>query len=97
MRQVPKYLLIGNGRVARHFQHYFTLLQIPFAAWHRQEPLAKLHSQLEQATHILLLISDQAIDEFSITHLQGSNALRIHFSGSLVSQTCFWRSPTDEF
>ena len=33
MRQVPQappyYLIIGNGRVARHFQHSFNLLKLP--------------------------------------------------------------------
>jgi hypothetical protein len=65
MRQVPNYLLIGNGRVARHFQHYFSLLQLPYQTWHRHEPDTKLTQQLESATHVLLLISDRAIAAFA--------------------------------
>lgn len=33
MRQVPVYLLIGNGRVSRHFQHYQEF-NIPAATAH---------------------------------------------------------------
>jgi hypothetical protein len=30
MRQVPQYLIIGNGRIASHFRHEFNLLDCPF-------------------------------------------------------------------
>jgi len=85
MRQVPTYLLIGNGRLARHIQRYFSLLQLPYETWHRNEPLSKLEQQLQHVSHILLLISDGAIETFAAQHLQHSDAILIHFSGSLVS------------
>jgi predicted short-subunit dehydrogenase-like oxidoreductase (DUF2520 family) len=90
MRQVPKedfcYLIIGNGRVARHFQHYFTLLNLPFIAWQRQESLADLQKRIQQSTHILLLITDDQIETFIVEHLQDATQIRIHFSGSMVSE-----------
>lgn len=97
MRQVPQatpnYLIIGNGRVARHFQHYFTLLNLPFTTWQRQEPLADLQARMQQSTHILLLITDGAIDEFITQHLQQTTQTRIHFSGSLVSENAYGAHP----
>jgi len=85
MRQVPHYLIIGNGRVARHFIHYFSLLDISFSHWRRQQPLSLLKELLPAATHVLLLISDQAIEPFVTDNLQGSSAVMVHFSGALVS------------
>jgi predicted short-subunit dehydrogenase-like oxidoreductase (DUF2520 family) len=86
MRQVPHYLIIGNGRVARHFRHYFSLLNIPVSVWHRPESLARLKELSRAATHILVLVSDQAIEPFIAEHLQGVSAAKIHFSGALVSE-----------
>lgn len=97
MRQVPHYLIIGNGRVARHFQHFFSLLSLSFSAWNRRESLDKLQSELTSATHVLLLISDKAIDDFAAQHLATSKALRIHFSGSLVSQHAYGAHPLFSF
>ncbi len=70
MRQVPKYLIIGNGRVARHFCHYFSLLKIKqYSQWDRSQPLSRLHELTTDATHILLLIKDSAIEPFIDEHL----------------------------
>jgi predicted short-subunit dehydrogenase-like oxidoreductase (DUF2520 family) len=97
MRQVPQYLLIGSGRVARHFQYYFSLVDIPFLTWHRKESLAKLNHQLKQASHVLLLISDKAIDLFITEHLQKYKTTLIHFSGSLISKNSYGAHPLMTF
>jgi predicted short-subunit dehydrogenase-like oxidoreductase (DUF2520 family) len=97
MRQVPRYLLIGNGRVARHMQHYFSLLALPFTAWQRSQSQAQLQQHLSDATHILLLINDPQIEEFITTHLSNTNALIIHFSGSLVSAKAHGAHPLMTF
>jgi hypothetical protein len=97
MRQVPHYLLIGNGRVARHIQHYFSLLHLSFDVWHRQQPISQLHVHAEKATHILLLISDSAIDDFITQHLSQTTASRIHFSGSLISNLAYGAHPLMTF
>jgi len=86
MRQVPHYLIIGDGRVSRHFQHYFSLLHLSFDSWNRKESLAEFHQKLPKATHVLLLINDQAIDVFIEEYLQSVEALCVHFSGSWVSR-----------
>lgn len=85
MRQVPHYLLLGNGRVAQHFQHYFSLLNFSFTSWHRKQPIEILHNTLNHASHILLLISDDSIESFIQQYLKKTSAKLIHFSGSLVT------------
>jgi 2-dehydropantoate 2-reductase len=98
MRQVPPhYLLIGNGRVARHLQHYFSLLDLPFITWHRGEMLADLQEKVLKATHILVLISDRAIDEFIKTHLSNSSAFIIHCSGALICERAYGVHPLMTF
>jgi len=97
MRQVPQYLIIGNGRVARHFQHYFSLLTISFSVWDRSQPIEKLHQLTEQATHILILIKDHAIDAFCEMNLQKTKAFCIHFSGSHISPHAYGVHPLMTF
>lgn len=97
MRQVPEYLIIGNGRVAKHFRHYFSLLNLPFLAWHRQESQEKLQESQKLATHILLLIKDDHIPAFVSQHLSASNATIIHFSGSLVTDLAYGAHPLMTF
>ncbi|HYD18715.1 MAG TPA: DUF2520 domain-containing protein [Patescibacteria group bacterium] len=70
MRQVPKYLIIGNGRLARHLCHYFSLLKIKdYSKWDRSQPIERLHELATGATHILLAIKDSAIEPFIDEHL----------------------------
>lgn len=97
MLQVPRYLLIGNGRVARHFRYYFSLLHLSFDTWTRAQPLIELHQKVSNASHILLLINDHAIDEFIINYLKNSSALHIHFSGSFVSSLAYGAHPLMTF
>lgn len=98
MRQVPTYLIIGNGRIARHFCHYFSLLKIKkYSQWHRSEPLELLHERAAQATHILVLIKDSAIEPFIDAHLAAYPAKKIHFSGSLVSKKAYGAHPLMTF
>jgi predicted short-subunit dehydrogenase-like oxidoreductase (DUF2520 family) len=97
MRQVPHYLIIGNGRVATHILHYFALLQLSYSHWHRPHPLSLLNQELARATHVLLLISDQAIESFTAEYLQHSSALRMHFSGSLVTDAAYGLHPVMTF
>jgi len=95
MRQVPYYLIIGNGRVSRHFQHYFSLLHIPFITWHRKKPTEYLSQYTKSASHILLLIRDDAIEDFIKNHL--SHRTVVHFSGSLVTPLAYGAHPLMTF
>lgn len=76
------YLIIGSGRVSTHFSHYLNLLNIPFLTWNRNQPLAELSKKLSLCTHVLILISDSAIEEFAEKHLINFNGYKIHFSGA---------------
>lgn len=91
MRQVPNYLIIGNGRAARHFCHYLGLLQIPFQNWSRDNNTQdELVDFVKDASHILLLISDGAIEDFINNNPYLLNVkYLIHCSGSLTLENCF--------
>ena len=97
MRQVPKYLLIGNGRLAQHLQHYFSLLGLNYTTWHRGEPLEILATRQAAVSHILLLISDQAIEPFIEAHLPATKALKLHCSGSLITNKAIGVHPLMTF
>lgn len=88
MRQVPEkqadLLLIGKGKLAKHLECYFNLLQIPFQKWDRSQSLVQLADQLNKSKTILLAISDSNIQEFYNQEIrQLDNKICIHFSGSL--------------
>ena len=84
MGQVPtiSYLMIGNGRLAGHLSHYFDLEKIPHRRWHRRCGIP-LEEVLAGATHVLVLISDDAIEPFIRRHGQDPALTWIHCSGSL--------------
>lgn len=97
MRNDHHYLIIGNGRVAQHFQHYFKLLNLPFHTWHRRETDDQLQALLSISSHVLLLISDKAIETFIYDYLHDPSLLCIHFSGSLVSKKAYGAHPLMTF
>lgn len=86
MRQAPTYGIIGNGRLAKHFIHYLSLLDIPILQWSRAQDTKSLHTLFDQSQVILVLISDQAIEPFLENHSAFvKNARVIHCSGALVT------------
>jgi hypothetical protein len=99
MRQVPKvtYLIIGNGRTARHILHYLGLLDYPTLNWHYRsqkscqntacfsEP-ADLRRLADQSDRILLLIKDSAIESFLELYPFLRTKKTVHFSGALDVQ-----------
>ncbi|MFC2134349.1 DUF2520 domain-containing protein [Bacteroidota bacterium] len=92
MGQVPAadeipYLIVGNGKLAKHIIHYFQLLEINFRHWHRQSS-AKFNDAASNVSKILLLIPDDAIEEFIQQNKSSalSNAVWVHFSGALSTQ-----------
>lgn len=88
MGQVPEknkkrpYLTVGNGRLAKHFLHYFGLLKIPHWHWWRGSPHS-FHTLFQQSDKILVLISDSAIENFITEHRISlkNDPIWIHCSG----------------
>ncbi len=83
MVQNQRYFIAGSGRTARHFAHYFHKLGLNFNQWDRSQPRELLQSRLAQSTHVLLLISDSAIESFYREHLHHYTGSVLHFSGAL--------------
>ena len=90
MRQVPEldatsFGIVGDGRVARHFHHYFNLLGLSVRRWSRRAPGRSPPDALASCQTVLVLIRDEAIVPF----IEAWPALRekrvVHFSGSLVT------------
>jgi predicted short-subunit dehydrogenase-like oxidoreductase (DUF2520 family) len=77
-------LLVGNGRLSRHLQHYFDLEGIRWRLWARamRQPL---EGTLDGARAVLLLISDDAIEGFLARHVDPAGPPWIHCSGCLVT------------
>jgi 2-dehydropantoate 2-reductase len=88
-------LIIGNGRLSRHLQHYFRSAGITFRLWHRQQDQT-LASQLPGTTHILLAISDRAIQDFLHENDFGDRTV-VHFSGSIVTPKAWGAHPLMTF
>ena len=86
MRQVPKiskYLLIGRGRLARHWAHYLHLLNVPFSTWNRDDQsTADLIQKLRSHPYCFLCISDNQVTPF-FEQFKDQGHKFIHFSGSL--------------
>jgi predicted short-subunit dehydrogenase-like oxidoreductase (DUF2520 family) len=85
MRQVPaSYLILGDGRVARHLRRYFDLEAISYIHWNRKSHShEQLRSWAETSTHILLAISDSALEEFLRERRFLLSKVCVHFSGAV--------------
>jgi len=78
-----RYLIIGAGKLAKHLDHYLKLLGVSVSSWDRSQDPHLLHSKLSEATHVLLAISDSALQSFYHKNLDGLEKTVIHFSGAL--------------
>ena len=90
MRQVPAsdvtpFGIVGNGRVARHFSHYFTLLGLPVSAWSRRARGPSPPEALASCRTILVLIPDAEIAPFIDAWPPLQEKRLVHCSGSLVT------------
>ena len=92
MRQVPAldarpFGIVGNGRAARHFQHYFSLLGLSVCAWSRRLEAPSPPEALASCRTVLLLIPDAAIVPFIEAWPALQEKRLVHCSGSLVMPT----------
>ena len=95
-----KTLLIGSGRLARHLQFYFQQKNILFTTWNRSQELSRLQNLASESSHILLAISDSALESFIHQNLNQdsfSEKKIVHFSGALSIAGTFSAHPLMSF
>jgi predicted short-subunit dehydrogenase-like oxidoreductase (DUF2520 family) len=90
----PHYAILGGGRLARHMRHYFQLLDLPCSAWARQpdpqlnthilaDTAQRLRATVQPASHVLLLVSDDAIASLPKRYPVLRGKTLVHCSGAL--------------
>jgi len=85
MNKNTPYGLIGDGRLANHLSHYFSLKKIPYQTWSRKKDTISLSEKLKDCDVLLVAIKDNAIENL----IQSQNLPDkkwIHFSGSLSTK-----------
>ena len=98
MRQIPKYGIIGSGRLKSHLSHYFLLSNIPFNTWSRKENSStELENFTDKSDVIILLIKDDAIEEFIDQNPIIKSKILVHFSGSLTTSKAVGMHPLMSF
>jgi len=90
MRQVPVSQpppigIVGDGRLARHFHHYFQLLGLSVCQWCRRGSTTDPLLALASCETVLLLIRDDAIVPFVEQWPELKHKRLVHCSGSLVT------------
>ncbi len=102
MRQVPeinpRYLVVGNGRLATHLTHYLGLLNIPFKQYTRQSP-QPFTTFLQGCSHVLVLIRDKEIVTFLEHHKPHATetVTWVHCSGALQTDLAECAHPLASF
>jgi predicted short-subunit dehydrogenase-like oxidoreductase (DUF2520 family) len=78
------YLIVGNGKLSKHFQYLFSIKKISFKIWFRGSN-ESFESLCNEAEKIIVLIKDDEIVNFIETHkpLVDQNKIWIHCSGML--------------
>lgn len=82
------YLIIGDGKLARHLGRYFSLLGIRYLSWSRKSN-ESLEALIHSCVKILIAVSDDAIDSVLndiYPHVNPWQTI-IHFSGALSFDT----------
>jgi len=80
-------LIIGSGRLARHWKHYLNLEGLPFYEWSRRDPLRLAdYVKGRNVGAVYLLLSDAALEPFYREHrtLLPASVRWFHASGALV-------------
>jgi 2-dehydropantoate 2-reductase len=77
-------LLVGRGRIARHFQFYLKETAHEVLLWDRSQSEASLLEKIKSASVVALAISDSAIENFYHQFKSfNPRAQWLHFSGAL--------------
>ncbi|HET6565875.1 MAG TPA: DUF2520 domain-containing protein [Xanthomonadales bacterium] len=89
-----QYAILGGGRLARHMRHYLQQLGLPCTYWARNPDPAlnsssitdtegRLHATVQDASHVLLLVSDDAIASLPRRFPELRDKALVHCSGAL--------------
>lgn len=98
MRQIPRYLIIGSGRLAQHISHYLYLNNLKFSNWFRSKHnFNQLKKFVESNDIIILAISDDAIENFINQNPIITNKILIHCSGCLSFENAIGIHPLMSF
>ena len=82
-KRQPVYGIAGDGKLAKHLLRYLALLQLPCRHWARKKSLHPPRRALAECTHIIIAISDDALEPFIRENFPGSVAVLVHCSGAL--------------
>ncbi len=92
------YLIVGNGRLARHLHFYFSSLGIKYQTWDRRTNTSdELGVFAQSATRILLAISDKAIEAFILSYPHIPQNKWVHLSGALSIRGIYSAHPLGSF
>lgn len=103
MRQVPQYLVIGDGALASHMKLYLNHLSLNYKQWaRRSSEQIELKLLLQESTHVLILISDDAIESVALQLNQwiktlDLNIVLVHCSGALYTPLAWGAHPLQTF
>ncbi|MDH5803652.1 MAG: DUF2520 domain-containing protein [Gemmatimonadota bacterium] len=95
-KSIPTYAIVGSGKMAQHTAKYFDLLEIPFTTWSRRAEIS-LEDAIEPADVVLVLISDDAIEQFVQEKGLSDRHTVVHFSGAIVSERAVGMHPLSTF
>jgi predicted short-subunit dehydrogenase-like oxidoreductase (DUF2520 family) len=69
--------------MALHLRTYFRHLHLSFNEWDRSQDPHLLASKIDECTHVLLAVSDNAIAGVYQRYVAGHDKVAVHFSGAL--------------
>lgn len=86
-RRENRSLVIGDGRMARHWTTYLEMLGMPCLRWARStQDRQALTESLNVVDQVYLAISDDGLEDFHDEHLRDFSGTVHHFSGCHVSE-----------
>jgi 2-dehydropantoate 2-reductase len=88
--------IVGDGRVARHFHHYFDLLNLPVRRWTRRSDCDPVEALAPCGT-VMVLISDAAIEPFIAAWPALAAHRLVHCSGALATPSAECAHPLMTF
>lgn len=82
-KNVMRYTIVGDGKVAKHFCHYFSMIGVDYNTWSRKQSISTLKTNIKSSDVVLILISDTAIEAFVNKYSFLHQSTLVHFSGTV--------------